>query len=176
MSIMPIHPGAIVPVARHIGLSAHDHDRDKLGHPYYLHLKAVAAGVEVLGGDDATVAAAWLHDALEDHRGEWVGDTLLTADGLLTRGFPTEVVDTVVAVTHLPGQDDVAYMRQVIDGGRRSQVLKLADLLHNTRPDRVARLVAIRPNAEEWSERRYRWKIEALMVVLGIIREGAPCT
>ena len=46
--------------------AAHEGQTDKAGRPYAEHLRAVAEGVRSRGGDDEQIAAAWLHDAVED--------------------------------------------------------------------------------------------------------------
>lgn len=48
--------------------AAHTGQTDKAGRPYAEHLHAVAEGVRLRGGDDEQIAAAWLHDAVEDDR------------------------------------------------------------------------------------------------------------
>lgn len=48
--------------------AAHAGQTDKAGRPYAEHLQAVAEGVRRRGGDDEQIAAAWLHDAVEDDR------------------------------------------------------------------------------------------------------------
>ncbi|MCZ9340948.1 HD domain-containing protein, partial [Streptomyces sp. TRM76130] len=49
-----------------VARAAHEGRTDKAGRPYAEHLAAVAEGVRRRGGDDDQVAAAWLHDAVED--------------------------------------------------------------------------------------------------------------
>lgn len=44
----------------------HSGQTDKAGRPYAEHLSAVAAGVRERGGSEEQIAAAWLHDAIED--------------------------------------------------------------------------------------------------------------
>lgn len=46
--------------------AAHAGQTDKAGRPYAEHLRAVAEGVRRRGGDAEQIAAAWLHDAVED--------------------------------------------------------------------------------------------------------------
>jgi len=57
--------------------------------PYIRHPEDVAKRV---GGDPIAIAAAWLHDVLED--------SSFTLNDLLERGFPPEVVETVYILTH----------------------------------------------------------------------------
>ena len=49
--------------------AAHTGQTDKAAGPYAEHLQAVAEGVRLRGGDDEQIAAAWLHDAVEDQGG-----------------------------------------------------------------------------------------------------------
>lgn len=49
-----------------IAREAHRRQTDKAGRPYAEHLAAVAEGVRVRGGSEEQIAAAWLHDAVED--------------------------------------------------------------------------------------------------------------
>lgn len=53
---------------------AHAAQVDKAGRPYAEHLAAVAGGVAERGGSPEQIAAAWLHDSVEDgvlSRGGW---------------------------------------------------------------------------------------------------------
>lgn len=59
-------------------------------HPYIVHLAAVARKVEQAGGSPELIAAAWLHDSLED--------TPITQDELRAQ-FGNTVADVVWAVT-----------------------------------------------------------------------------
>ncbi|MFD5534853.1 HD domain-containing protein, partial [[Kitasatospora] papulosa] len=49
-----------------IAREAHREQTDKAGRPYAEHLAAVAEGVRIRGGNEEQIAAAWLHDAIED--------------------------------------------------------------------------------------------------------------
>lgn len=58
----PLSLTAVEDIAR----TAHATQTDKAGRPYTEHLAAVAEGVRTRGGDEEQIAAAWLHDAVED--------------------------------------------------------------------------------------------------------------
>src|SRR4051794_12848438 len=75
---------------------AHEGQTDKAGRPYAEHLAAVAAGVRERGGSDEQIAAAWLHDAVEDAAlsEEWLAGAALTG---ATKAM-------VRAVTKRPGE------------------------------------------------------------------------
>ncbi|MEE1753625.1 HD domain-containing protein [Streptomyces sp. SP18CS02] len=108
---------------------AHEGQTDKAGRPYAEHLRAVAEGVRARGGSDEQIAAAWLHDAVEDDA--------LPAEWLAAAELPQSVKDMVLALTKRPGEDLAAYAERVlaVPGAR---LVKEADLAHNADPDRLA--------------------------------------
>lgn len=69
-------------------LAHHGQMRRYTGEPYYTHPKAVAGLVRHHGGTPDQIAAALLHDVIED--------TAETAESLLERGVPASVVELVV--------------------------------------------------------------------------------
>lgn len=109
----------------------HDAQTDKAGRPYSEHLEAVARNVRAKGGSDAQVAAAWLHDAVEDG--------VLSVDELAALAVPEETKRIVLAVTKRPGETPEDYARRILDepGAR---LLKEADIAHNADPSRLATL------------------------------------
>ncbi|MEV3992953.1 HD domain-containing protein [Streptomyces sp. NPDC049837] len=108
---------------------AHAGQTDKAGRPYAEHLQAVADGVRARGGSDEQIAAAWLHDAVEDDK--------LSEEWLRGAGLPQAVKDMVLALSKRPGEDLAAYTARVlaVPGAR---LVKEADLAHNADPDRLA--------------------------------------
>ncbi|MEU3450915.1 HD domain-containing protein [Streptomyces thermolilacinus] len=110
---------------------AHAGQTDKAGRPYAEHLRAVAEGVRARGGSDEQIAAAWLHDAVEDGA--------LSAEWLEEAALPQRVKDIVLALTKRPGEDLADYTARVlaVPGAR---LVKEADLAHNADPDRLAAL------------------------------------
>lgn len=121
----------LVEVAREIATRAHAGQVDKSGHPYLGHPVRVAAGTAAAGGDERAVAAAWLHDVLED--------TPVTADELASAGIPDDVIEAVVALTKTAGQDTGDYFARV-NASPIAVRVKHADLDDNTDPARVAQL------------------------------------
>jgi hypothetical protein len=99
--------------------------------PYEVHLKAVAEIVVSVTDDPETIAAAWLHDVVEDTPAT-VGD--------LNREFGREVADLVAQLTDVsrPADGNRA-TRKRIDcehlsrASSRAQTVKLADLIDNCR-------------------------------------------
>ncbi|MDK0519454.1 HD domain-containing protein [Streptomyces sp. ML-6] len=112
-----------------IARAAHAGQRDKAGRPYTEHLAAVAEGVRARGGSDEQIAAAWLHDAVEDDA--------LSREWLAGAALPQRVKDMVLAVTKRDGEDLVAYTRRILDTPG-ALLVKEADLAHNADPDRLA--------------------------------------
>ncbi|EIU51645.1 HD domain-containing protein [Mycobacteroides abscessus] len=81
--------------AREFARRAHAGQRDKAGREYFEgHLEPIATAAQVFGPD--VVAAAWLHDVLED--------TAATAEDLAHAGIPADVVAGVESVTRRSGE------------------------------------------------------------------------
>ncbi|BEL41820.1 HD domain-containing protein [Mycobacteroides abscessus] len=84
-----------VVTAREFAHHAHAGQRDKAGREYFDgHLVPIASAAQVFGPD--VVAAAWLHDVLED--------TAATAEDLARAGIPADVVAGVESVTRRSGE------------------------------------------------------------------------
>ncbi|QHC25458.1 HD domain-containing protein [Streptomyces sp. GS7] len=112
---------------------AHAGQTDKAGRPYTEHLAAVAAGVRERGGSDEQIAAAWLHDAVEDDAlsEAWLDQAALTP---ATRAM-------VRAVTKRAGEPVEEYTARVL-ATPGALLVKEADLAHNADPARLAVLDA----------------------------------
>lgn len=105
--------------------------RKYTGEPYSVHPQAVAAIVAGEGFPAIVVAAAHLHDVIED--------TKISRDAL-ARAFPREVVDLVEMVTDVSRPEDgnraarkaldLAHLIRATPYGR---AIKVADLIDNTR-------------------------------------------
>ncbi|HZT64874.1 MAG TPA: bifunctional (p)ppGpp synthetase/guanosine-3',5'-bis(diphosphate) 3'-pyrophosphohydrolase [Acidimicrobiales bacterium] len=125
---------------------AHAGQVRRSGEPYIVHPLAVAAIVGELGLDDLTIAAALLHDAVEDTR--------LTIEELAEEFGPvvTSIVDGVTKLDRLrfdsKEAQQAATMRKMLVAMAkdwRVLIIKLADRLHNMRT------IAAMP---EWKQRR----------------------
>lgn len=145
--------------AREFATRAHqriDHRRKYSGQPYDVHLAAVARLVAGITDDPETIAAAWLHDVVED--------TAVTFDDL-RREFGEPVQRLVEELTDVsrPSQGNRAARkdidrRHLAAASPRGQTVKLADLIDNcddiTRHDpRFARV--------------FLQEMDALLAVLG---------
>ncbi|WP_330290986.1 HD domain-containing protein [Streptomyces sp. NBC_00576] len=113
--------------------AAHATQTDKAGRPYVEHLQAVAKGVRARGGDEEQIAAAWLHDAVEDGA--------LSARWLEEAALSPRTKDIVLAVTKRAGEAPEAYARRILETPG-ALLVKVADLAHNADPARLAALDA----------------------------------
>jgi len=125
---------AVVLRAFEVGARAHEGQVRKTGEPYILHPVAVASILAALRMDHHSVAAAVLHDTIED--------TPLTKEEI-TDQFGTEVADLVDGVTKLDKMkfrtrqeaDAESFRKMLLAMSRDLRVIfiKLADRLHNMR-------------------------------------------
>ncbi|MCX4811074.1 HD domain-containing protein [Streptomyces sp. NBC_01239] len=109
--------------------AAHEAQTDKAGRPYAEHLQAVAEGVRLRGGDAEQIAAAWLHDSVEDDA--------LTERWLREAPLSRRTKDIVLAVTKRAGESPEAYAERVL-ATPGALLVKEADLAHNADPARLA--------------------------------------
>ncbi|MFI1961408.1 HD domain-containing protein [Streptomyces althioticus] len=109
--------------------AAHTGQTDKAGRPYAEHLRAVAEGVRLRGGDHEQIAAAWLHDAVEDGKlsHAWLEEAALTR----------RAKDIVLAVTKRSGEPPEEYADRIL-ATPGALLVKEADLAHNADPVRLA--------------------------------------
>ncbi|MFE9723523.1 HD domain-containing protein [Streptomyces sp. NPDC005794] len=112
-----------------IAREAHRRQTDKAGRPYVEHLAAVAEGVRIRGGGEEQMAAAWLHDAVEDGAlsRQWLDEAPLSR----------RVKEMVLAVTRRDGEDLFTYTRRIL-ATPGALLIKESDLAHNADPDRLA--------------------------------------
>jgi (p)ppGpp synthase/HD superfamily hydrolase len=122
----------IVEKARIFATAAHaaiDHRRKYTNEPYIVHPKQVAQFVETAGGTPEMIAAAWMHDVLED--------TGVTPD-VMRAEFGDAVTDLVLWVTDVSKKEDgnratrKAIDRQHIAAAPgEAHTIKLADIISN---------------------------------------------
>lgn len=99
---------------------AHAGQTDKGGNPYINHPLAVAEKLK----EEELKLVAILHDVLED--------SSITAEELLKKGFPQDVVEAVKVLTHKKGDPDTyeQYIERV-SKSRMAKQVKISDLQHN---------------------------------------------
>lgn len=141
-----------------IAREAHARQTDKAGRPYGEHLAAVAEGVRVRGGDDGQIAAAWLHDAVEDD--------VLSVRWLATAALPQRVKDMVLALTKRPGEELSSYTARIL-ATPGALLIKEADLAHNADPARLAVLDAA-------TRTRLTAKYAQVRGLLGLVDDESP--
>lgn len=125
---------AFVQKAYDVAAKAHANQRRKSGEPYIIHPLGVATILADLHMDETTLAAAFLHDVVED--------TDITLQQL-TEMFGVKVADLVDGVTKLGKIEYISKEDQQIENYRkmflamakdiRVIMIKLADRLHNMR-------------------------------------------
>lgn len=126
----------------------HEGQVDKGGKPYFLHVQAVAQGLQSFG--DKAMMAGYLHDSVED--------TEITLHELRTQhGIPESVIDTVRMVSRNLYPDSFTYMDMIravaSDGSYTTRLVKISDNAHNSRADR--KIESFTPEALEFSRKRY---------------------
>lgn len=121
----------LVALARGIATKAHQGQTDKLGAAYIGHPKRVAGHARRLGGDALAVAAAWLHDVIEDCG--------MSVEDLGAAGIPREVREAVLLLSKRPGQSLEEYCAGV-KASPLALLVKRADLADNTDPERTSLL------------------------------------
>ena len=116
-------PGGTIAKAMQVSGREHATQEDKGGNAYVKHPLAVASAVMASGGTDVQIAAALMHDVVED--------TEETLDGLrYVAGFEDEVVDVVDAVSRRPEESPDQYLDRLVLN-KDAVVVKKADIQHN---------------------------------------------
>jgi GTP pyrophosphokinase len=160
--------------AYELAAEAHEHQYRKSGEKYINHPISVAKVVADIGLDDTTVAAALLHDAVED--------TDITTAEIELR-FGAEVAQIVDGVTKLERirfdsreEQQAATMRKMLVAmakDLRVLIIKLADRLHNMRtlaalpPEKQSRIAQetidiYAPLAHRLGMQEVKWQLEDL--------------
>jgi len=117
----------LIEKAVQIALEAHKEQKRKHdGSPYIVHPFMVALQVARHGFDEKTIAAALVHDVLED--------TDVT-EAFLTDELWGEVTSIVKGVTYPDGlewkEKRIAYNTQVAEGSESAKAVSVADKIHN---------------------------------------------
>lgn len=149
--------------AKFFAIAAHKackHKRKYSGECYTVHLKEVATMVENYGGTDEMIAAAWLHDIVED-----TGITIEDIDIF----FGADIGNLVGWLTDISmPEDGNRKTRKAIDRNHLSyapasaQTIKLCDVISNTS--------SIMENDPKFAEVYLREKAD----LLAVMTEGHP--
>lgn len=129
-----MHPQVAAAMA--IATIAHKGQTDKNGADYISHPARVASHLN----EPAEIAAAWLHDVVEDCSEVFAGSPPfgITADDLLRAGIQPEVIDAVVLLTRTADKGDAYF--EAIRANPVALAVKLADIADNLDPTRTANL------------------------------------
>lgn len=159
----------LIEKARIFATAAHaaiDQRRKYTGAPYIEHPDAVARMVAEAGGDEAMIAAAWLHDVVED-----------TAIDLqrIAEEFGADVADLVDALSDMQSAEDGnratrkrRAAERLAQADARAQTIKYADLIHNTQS-----IVAYDPGFARVYLREKRYLLEVMQAGDPALREAA---
>lgn len=111
----------VIDTAMKIAQLAHQDDLYG-GLPYFVHPFGVAADKRVRTLGENAIAAAYLHDVIEDHpEFEIIVSTMM----------PTEIYHSVALLTHLSGKY-MDYIKTIADSGDKIAItVKLADIAFN---------------------------------------------
>ena len=119
----------VVDRARALAYLAHANQVDKAGEPYIGHVERVAGRVAAAGHPPEAVAAAWLHDVLEDQP-QHAAEVL---------AFPEVVTTAVQLLTKQKGVPIEDYYA-AIRGNAIALAVKAEDVGDNGSPERLERL------------------------------------
>lgn len=125
----------LIEAARAIAENAHRGVVDHCGEPYINHPLAVAASLESSGHGPEVIAAALLHDVVED--------TDVTLDDLRRLGFPELVVEGVDAVTYRKGETRREFIARAVAHKEVGRPVKRADIDHNSDKKRTDALALV---------------------------------
>lgn len=110
----------------------HEGQVDKNGVPYWTHPYAVMNYLPE-GSPDEVKIAALFHDVLED--------CPVTEDDLREAGVPEYSIELVKILTHIKHESHDKYVWDIKNSGNKDAVaIKMADIKHNTLPERLATL------------------------------------
>lgn len=148
--------------------------------PYIVHPAAVVELVRSVSDDEEMLAAAWLHDTVEDTPG-----TLRDIE----QRFGPRVVALVSMLTNsgdLPGQNRVArkiaHFRHTATASPDAQTIKLADIIDNTRSiihfdPHFARIYLVEKRVQIallTAGNQTLWQLASQIIEQGIHRLGQP--
>jgi len=149
-----------------IAHAVHLYQVDKLGVPYIEHPRAVAHNTEIGVSEnlevltnadiDAAIAAAWLHDSLEDSEDFFY--RAITEEDLLNWGINERTTHAVKLLTRSDDvPNDIYYSRILTDSVAR--IVKLADIAHNTN---AARVIGLEPLQRNKLKAKYKKALSSL--------------
>lgn len=172
---LPKPDESLISKAFHFCVKVHEKDRRASGEPYYVHLLEVARIVaREIPLDDVSVAAALLHDIVEDHANYTIKDIRAEFGQTIAT-----IVDGVTKITDISKSKEIkqaeSYLKLVLSLVKDVRVilLKVADRLHNMRtldhllPHQQARIARetldiFAPFAHRFGLGSIKWELEDL--------------
>lgn len=149
-----------------IAHAVHLYQVDKLGVPYIDHPKNVARNTEhAIAANlsnysdqdiDTAIAAAWLHDVIEDSAEFFYRP--VTAYDLYDWGINDSTLEIVTLMTRTPEVSSQEYYLKLFKS-RLARMVKLADIAHNTN---AARVSALDPAKRSKLRQKYDSALQAL--------------
>ena len=128
----------MVDAAVTIAAQAHSGQKDKGGKPYIGHPLRVMVSLGLAGASDELLAAAVLHDTLEDTRVEMVD--------LFAAGLPELVRVTLDALTRRKDETYTKFIERIVHSTDEALAVKAADIADHLDPARaVPATVSLRP-------------------------------
>lgn len=127
-------PHSLIQKAQAFAFKVHgdiNHRRKYTDEPYTDHLRAVAALVEEVSGTPEMIAAAWLHDAVED-----TGATIETIEnefGIKVATLVDELTDVSRPENGNRAKRKAIDRLRIANASPAAKTVKLADLIDNTR-------------------------------------------
>jgi (p)ppGpp synthase/HD superfamily hydrolase len=125
-------------LARQFAIDAHtsiDHRRKYTNEPYHIHPARVAKIVSNVTSDKDMIAAAWLHDVLEDvapKNPEFNEEAILRLFGKRTLRLVLEVTDVAKPEDGNREQRKLINREHLANASKDGKTIKLADLIDNT--------------------------------------------
>jgi hypothetical protein len=112
----------IVKKAKTLAQIAHAKQERRNGEAYIRHPERVAEQIREAGGDENLIAAAWLHDVVED--------SAFTLHELQLMGFSPRIIRAIEALTRKNGEGRFSYFFRVFCCPDARKI-KIADLKDN---------------------------------------------
>lgn len=112
----------MIQCAKTLAQIAHAGQERRNGEKYIRHPERVATAIREAGGDDDLIAAAWLHDVVED--------SAFTLPELQRMGFSPRIIRAIEALTRKEGEGRLSYFFRV-SCCQDARKVKIADLKDN---------------------------------------------
>lgn len=121
----------LISQARDFAIARHAYQTRKYtGEPYHVHLSGVADLVASVPHTPQMIAAAWLHDTVEDTG--TTGEEILQLFGSLIASYVAALTDPLTPADGNRAFRKACYRNRIADAAPECKTIKLADLIDNT--------------------------------------------